>query len=482
MPRSFEMSWDAAQARWTKMYRGKRYTVACSVLGGPATKEGSYQLANEWWRKKRAEIDGTQAAEHPHAETLAELARKLGYANRHGLHDEAAAIARQTEAIQVLPHDQPAVNLDEQTNRLLDGIRLLLAGADNPAELNDPVLLQALNAVVGDGPVWADRFKREPAASPDKTVKTQVERWVGTQQALVASGNMSPDQCDNRRICLYHFRDWIGEAVAVDVIDAPKLHNFYLWCLGKVQERQRDKGHKQGWSGEYAKKVFNTARAFVRFLWEQGLVELPNNINSKNFRFGNGAKAVQTWTKEEVQWVIKESPGKLKLALLLMVNCGFGQSDVSDLLDSEVDWTAGRINRKRSKTGDWENVPLVSYKLWPLTVELLTKYRSGEETVLLTESGLPYVRKELVNGKLIKADGIASNYTHVKNRLGFKKPLKLLRKTVATMLESHPTYGRFTSHFLGHSPATIKDKHYAAPSQPLFDEAVLWLGRELGLA
>src|SRR5262249_17280901 len=43
MPRVYEMSWDAPRGRWVKMYRGERYTVACSVLGAPATKEGSYQ-------------------------------------------------------------------------------------------------------------------------------------------------------------------------------------------------------------------------------------------------------------------------------------------------------------------------------------------------------------------------------------------------------------------------------------------------------
>ena len=124
---------------------------------------------------------------------------------------------------------------------------------------------------------------------------------------------------------------------------------------------------------------------------------------------------------------------------------------------------------------------MVCYKLWPQTFELLKKYRSGTERVLLTESGKAYVRKELVSGKLVKADNIASNYTHLKKRLKFRKPLKLLRKTAATLLESHPNYGRFTSFFLGHAPQSVKDRHYAQPSHELFDEAITWLGQQLGL-
>src|SRR5262249_51580250 len=149
-----------------------------------------------------------------------------------------------------------------------------------------------------------------PPVPPDRSVKAQVDRWVKSQLAQVAAGSMTPDQADNRRICLYHFRDWTGPA-AVEDINAEKLHDFYIYCLQKVEQRHKDAIHKAGWSSDYARKVFGTAKAFVRFLWESGLIELPRNIDSK-WRFGNGAKAVQTWTAPEVQRVIREAPGKLK--------------------------------------------------------------------------------------------------------------------------------------------------------------------------
>src|SRR5262245_45036400 len=60
------MSWDAEQTRWTKMYRGRRYTVACGVLGKPATKGQSAEAANAWWIAKRAEIDGALKPEPTH--------------------------------------------------------------------------------------------------------------------------------------------------------------------------------------------------------------------------------------------------------------------------------------------------------------------------------------------------------------------------------------------------------------------------------
>jgi integrase len=315
----------------------------------------------------------------------------------------------------------------------------------------------------------AKQLRGEEAGPVERTVKAQVDRWVSTQQARTMAGSLAPDAADLNRIRIGHFATFLGEPADVKIIDAERLHDYYLWCLRKAE-----------WSATYKKGVFATARTWVRWLWEQGAIDPPRNLESKSFRFGGGAKRIETWTIQEVRRVVREAPGKLQLALLLMLNCGMTQGDVSDLLDSEVDWTEGRITRKRSKTADNENTPTVNYKLWSKTFALLKKHRSGGERVLLTESGRPFIRKETINGKMVKSDGFKSNYDHLKKRLGFGRPMKLLRKTAATMLEGHETYGRLVTLFLGHSPRSVKDRHYSAPPQELFDSALLWLGEQFG--
>jgi integrase len=58
MGRVSEMSWEPERKRWVKMYRGVRYRVSCAELGVSLwTQEGSRMAANEWWRKKRIEIE-----------------------------------------------------------------------------------------------------------------------------------------------------------------------------------------------------------------------------------------------------------------------------------------------------------------------------------------------------------------------------------------------------------------------------------------
>jgi hypothetical protein len=162
------------------------------------------------------------------------------------------------------------------------------------------------------------------------------------------------------------------------------------------------------------------------------------------------------------------------------------QLDIAELRDGEVRWSEGRIVRKRSKTDDEEGVPVVNYKLWTRTLELLRKHRSGDEVVLLTESGKPWVYERWIDGKHKSADNIASNYKWLKARILkkegiiFKKPLKLIRKTSSTLMGGSKEYGRYAQYFLGHSPRSVADRSYVDPSHDLFDDAVHWLGEQYG--
>jgi integrase len=434
------------------MYRGQRYTVACSVLGTPPTKDASYQAANDWWRKKRAEIDG------------APLPPSVG---GNVLPVDVAELHERIETLKKVPGSAGA-SLGLPAGALQEIVKLLTTHLGQRDT-------SGVEKVLGPA---GDQSNHQPHARADHTVAAHADAWHHHQQALVAAHQMSAERANNNRCCLEHFRRFTGPTTAVESINAVLLERFYLLCIGEVAARRTN--NKKGWSLAYARDIFSVAKGFIRWLAERDTIPLPKNIGNKSFRFGNPGKTVKTWTREDFMLAVEKAPGKLKLALLLMANCGMTQIDVSDLLDSEVDWVEGRITRKRSKTAECDNVPTVCYKLWPLTFELLKKHRSGTERVLLTESGLPYVRKELVEGRYKHADGFVSNFLHLKKRLKLTRSLKELRKTGATLLDGHKDYGRFKSYFLGHSPRTVADRHYATPSKELFDEAVAWLGEQLG--
>jgi hypothetical protein len=132
-------------------------------------------------------------------------------------------------------------------------------------------------------------------------------------------------------------------------------------------------------------------------------------------------------------------------------------------------------------------VPEVCWLLWPETLELLERWKSSHpEYVLTSKSGTVLWRDAIKDGKRSKTDLIHVQWNRGRGegraaRLPIS--LKKLRSVAATIIESHREYGRYTWYFLGHAPPTVAYKNYAAPSQALFDEIILWLRAQvLGLA
>ncbi len=247
---------------------------------------------------------------------------------------------------------------------------------------------------------------------------------------------------------------------------------------------KRDKSTTDGWSADYAKKVFGIAGSFVRHLYEREVLEkLPRNLGKKEYRFSRPTEAIEVFTNEEISELLSMAKGQQRLHLLLMLNCGFNQIDVSDLLKSQIDLERATITGRRSKTGRNTSTPLVCYPLWKETTELLREHMAKEgERALLTHSGRPWVRKEtLANGRLKKADNIATNYRRLRAKVGIIKSLKVFRKTSATRLRSHSVYRDLRFYFLGHSTRNLADKHYAKESPQLLAEAVAWLREQFQL-
>lgn len=486
MPTPEYMTWVPARRRWTRMHRGKRFWVSCKALGVPETKEESVHAANAWWIAKQAELDAAgkpvprqplpledvAGAERGSADGLANLKRLL-----------LDALAKDDSPARPTERGDDEIEMDapdverERRSEVMGLLERLFFGdaATLPPAVSEHLPPARVNQIQ-DG---VRAIRGEVAARSERSVRALADAWISLQVSMVDAGQVTAARVNNVRMALAHFAAWLGGDSPAEGIDAAKLQGFYQHCLAQVSARRKD--GNAGWSLPFAKEVFAVARTWLRWLTEQGTIDPPRNLAAR-FRFGSTVKKIPTWTIPEVQRVIGEAPGKLKLALLLMCNCGMTQQDVSDLRDEEVDWQRGTITRKRSKTAHVADVPTVTYCLWPLTWKLLQQYRSGSELVLLTESGLPYVRSEMIDGKLRKADGFTSNYAHLKRRLKFSKPMKWLRKTASTLLDTYEPSGRLSTLFLGHAPSTMKDRHYAAPPQALFDEAVHWLGVQLGLA
>jgi len=471
------MSWEAKGRRWWKQHAGKRHVVSVRQLkkhgylpdDAIETKESSYQAANRWWADQRKEGIGDPRPGlppyHPFESWILVAERKRQWALRQGEAADAERFAEQIRSLRGL-----------DANADIDAIIGLDDRATGTAEMVESItgvpLPTGVSRVLFDDPVWADRFARDEPTPPDRKLSAWTDKYLELFHVRQKAGDISPAEYQGARMSLHAFRDWQGGDTSINDLDAD--------CWERWWRHQREASS----SIPTKKKRLRFVRSLIRFLASKGLIPLPPAIDDRMFRIKTRPVAVAMPDEAVIKRTIAEAPGQLRLHLLLMLNTSMTQIDIANLRQDEVDWTKGRITRKRSKTRDHDKVPTVDYPLWAETFALLTRYRAKSgDLALLTESGKPWIRDMIdAGGKRHKTDAITSNYRHLRKRLKIDMTMSKLRKAGATLLADNPEFARFHQRMLGHAPASIADRHYIgnAAGQEEFDRAVRWLGERFG--
>lgn len=455
MPRQYQMTYVHSRKGWMKHHQGKNYAVSCAQLGTPVGKEASYLAANAWWERKLNELEEAQKAKreksHRRSEAIVEaLEQYTGKSFESNEEATQTLLAVALESNGSMPdYLYEAILGPERFKRNVEGVKALIGG--------------------------------KVCVEGERTVSHQINRWLETLRANLSTGLLSAGRWDGYSRTIKHFSKWIGEDSSIVLVTAQRLEEYYGWVSSQIVEGK--------WTPATANGVFMSARQFIRWMAELGLIPLPGNIQSRRFRFGSGATAIETFTDEEIKTLLMSATERTKLYLLLMLNCGMYQNDIAELSVDEVNWKAGTITRKRSKTRGRKDAPTVCYKMWPETLRLLKAHRaeeavsnkSGGTRVLLTSDDKPLVFAAVKAGKHTGYDAIQSAYFRLQEKSGVKKPLKSLRKTSASKLGSHSEYGAYVQHFLAHTPKGMTDRHYVKPNQAKFDEALDWLRKQFGL-
>jgi integrase len=337
-----------------------------------------------------------------------------------------------------------------------------------------PAQLAALKALRGD------------QAVADRTVDAQAAAWLKDQELRVAAKEISPGGYDNKKRWLGKFLDFVGRTADVATITDGLLEAFDTHCLHR--RAAHAEGKEGGWSDYAVRDVRAVAREWLCWLADKNVIPRPAWVMRKGRKFRLTPRSIKPWTVEEYRAVLNATNrDQVKLIFLLGANAGMTQKDCTDLRPDEVDWKAGYVERRRSKTRHVKNAPVVRYKLWPATLDLLLRCYGGGDRVITTSRGTPYVREGMKAGRRDRCDSFWSHFQLVKRRVqraglpDFNGSPKGVRKMAATILGSHPAHSRFVGHFLGHAPQSVADRHYNRLDQAAFDEAVTWVGRQLGM-
>ena len=485
MSRPPKLNWDTDRGKWKVVYRGRKYRFE----GGTGKSDrDARRRAEADWKALKAQIDHEAEQTKPHRaeyqHVMAEWTSVLTWSVDHG--DElTASVARG--------------KLRDLEDRLCQRIPPPLTWADRffagPAPLENVNQqmehvyraegLTPAKLVAGPEPaehaLWRDRLSSQEQRchqiGSGDTFAENVELFLAGKRTEVSAGQLSASRADSLRIYLNAVMEFTGRTTSVRRIDEATLSAFRNHLLQRVAGDQISDYH--------ARDVLAAFKLFVRWLAANTdkLESLPRNIDGKQLSISVSQRKAKTLTREQIQSLLKAATDRTKLYVLLGANCAMTQGDMSDLQQTEVCWSKGIITRKRSKTSNCENVPVVSYRLWPTTFALLQQERSeNSERVLLTRDGQP-LRTEEINSRqrLRKTDAVRLAVRRLSRKTDIPFSIKMLKKTAATLLRNHREFQGLESLFLDHAPNTVAARHYAGIPQELLDEAVAWLGTELGI-
>lgn len=472
------LTWDKVGRRWKRIYRGRTFY---GKRGVRKSDQEAYRQAVNAWNEWKATADTDIEAHKPHAEQyrpaiklrqamLGWLDNEQQYASEYDQYAESRGIEGESFAA-----------LRDRLNREIERLRRDFARA-KPPQLDgtglpiDPTSTMA----AAQRAWWRDNIT---------TLETH-DRWIGvTDHAKTIGANLDDfltvkrQQADSGEIAygwfaviryhLEHFRRYAG-GMAVEQVNANLLSGYRARLLDTIKAGEI--------TNTYGKGLLATVKQFVEWLWESEAIEhLPRNL--RTLRITADTPTIKTLTTDEIKTLLTEATERTRLLVLLMLNTGMTGKDISDLTPDEVEWTTGRVRRRRSKTKRQKTVPVVDYKLWRTTFDLLRRYGSRKgERVFVNRNG-EHLRRwnEKEGGKPRNVDNVRGVWAKLAERTGIRKPLKLLRTTSASTLAKHTDYGRFSFLFLGHSPKTTAERHYVQVPQDLFDKAVLWLGSQFGV-
>lgn len=507
MPRNLRLTWQKGSGgrigRWRKKYKGKLHYFPG---GRGKTDREAYEAALKAWETLKVRID--DAAHRPHQQDYerasVEWEQVLAWSNRHGdraVADEAWQKLESLRARLKAPVLRPlsagdwfASRFQAPTIQIPDDLFTRTVAELKNGDVRfsavpkiDLQTAQSISNQLNGSPqriaeeIWQDRLhsqQRRTAADED-SLQIHAERYVTHKREQVGVQNLSSGRLYAIQLHLSDFCDWLGKDTSIHDIDGSELLRYRSRVLERVEKTQ--------WSRITARHYLTTVKAFIRWLWTLEVIPaLPRILDGRTdfLKVGDSTSVAEIFTAAQVQDLLKHAPRRTRLYILLMLNCGMTQKDISDLKCDEVDWEAGRIRRKRSKTSTHRNVPVVDYLLWPETFRLLAIARSTDPKgrVLLNSNGSPLCTEVVEeDGKYRKSDNVKNAFDRVRKKLGLKVSLKGLKKTSATLLRDNEQFHGLEGLFLGHAPKSMADRHYTQPPKKLFDRALLWLGGQYGI-
>jgi integrase len=497
----FKLTWQAGsgrRGRWKKMYRGR---ILYFDGGRGKSDAEAYQRAVAEFDRQKVLIEAELSASRPHRqdydEAIAEWECVLMAAR--DAEDNPAMIVAAAKIDELrkrmLRRKPPAVSkrFDYPVRRF--GLRIgkvstalghsdvskaaqvvadSVVGELDLTEQDEDHLAEIVRIYAGDA-IWKDRLAKAQKKSDEAAAEVSVRARVASYVLKKRNSGITASASENIRRRLEYMQRKIGPDVDASLITGKHVDDLHQALLKDCADKR--------FSRAYAADIFKTAKMFIRWLDEiDVLAQLPKNLKSSSLRITPETPTVLTYSIDQIHQLFTGASDTLQLYMLLALNCGMTQVDISDLRPQDINWQNRTLSRRRGKTADSERVPTVTYKLWDTTFRLLQQLRTEDPNHLLTTvDGKPLRFEGWIEGRFTRRDSVRYQFDRHMKAVGAAGNFKGLKKTSASLLRDHSEFNGIESVFLDHAPRSVSDKHYTKVPTGLLAKALDWLALQYGL-
>lgn len=451
--------------RWTRMLGGHRWV---SQTYPQETRENKREAWQDFvrWREEIA------SQPQPMKQDNLTLMRQMNMEKAQALVDHAELTANPKEAAvwrEVLA-EIPQMDRDN-----LFQLTALLVGQYNS---------QDFTPVIADREKTVSRIKQ--SNDPDLAAKKLADEYTSRLLKKAEAGRGSHGNYGQAKSALDLFVTFYGAVRSLEHISEKTVRDYTDYLENLIASGTLSRTSANRYQQQFRTWIDTLAENYPND------IPRPKNLRSKSQLIPKERKEPDPFTVAEVKLLLEHAVPRTRLFLLLMLNCGMYQGDISDLAAAEIDWQAGRIIRPRSKTerqaktrGTTQPVN-VNWLLWRETWRLFQHYAKQEGACFQTETGGSMITQKPTT----RNDAIRSSYARLIAKLKRKKllpgkwhkTLKTFRKTGADILEKSPNleYAQYYNLYLSSS---VAKQHYLTSGKPVpsFDQAVIWLGKQIGV-
>ena len=325
--------------------------------------------------------------------------------------------------------------------------------------------------------LWRDRLKtvkhREGIAEEvECSVGVIVDKFVDSKTRTYRDGGLSASRLACLKASTALFKSFVGSTKDLAAVNGQMMTGFFEHVQAKVDSR--------AFSPATGRDHATNCAQFLRWSWKQEHIDaLPRNLSDHGITVS--AKKIEVYSISEIKKLLTTASPRMRLFILMALNLGMTQQDMSDLHPEEVNWRRKTVKRKRSKTKKHENTPEVTYTLWPETLRLLKEFKTNDKKrVLLNKYGAPLKDEEFVDGKHRKTDTVGREFRRLKKKCKIKgRSFICLKKTSRSLLEDNRDFQPIAELFVGRAPKTVSEKHYAKPAVNWLADATDWLREKL---